>query len=130
MNIKISIQHFFMSAGFLLIAFGPASATTFTALDVFGDSTVDSGWWAGALTGACGAVVAPCTSGDPTFDAKVAAAIAAGGTGAPVGVGMMNTQYLAGMLGLTAIPANQPGGTDYAISGSKDAVSGSPPLGN
>ena len=64
---------------------------------------------------------------------KVQAAIAtstpsAPVTGAPVGVGLMNTQYLAKALGLTANPANQPGGTNYAISGSKDAVSGG--LGN
>src|ERR1700704_6580554 len=115
-------------AGLLLFWGGHASATTFTELDVFGDSTVDSGWWRGALTGQCGDVAAPCTSGNPTFDTKVQAAIAAGGTGAPVGVGLMNTQILATKLGLTAIPANQPGGTNYAISGSKDAVSGG--LGN
>jgi outer membrane lipase/esterase len=115
-------------AGLFFFLCGHASASTFTQLDVFGDSTVDSGWWAGALNGQCGAVAAPCTSGNPTFDAKVAAAIAAGGTGAPVGVGLMNTQILATDLGLTAIPANQPGGTNYAISGSKDAVSGG--LGN
>src|SRR6267378_8471731 len=116
-------------AGLLLFWGGHASATTFTELDVFGDSTVDSGWWRGALTGQCGAVAAPCTSGNPTFDTKVAAAIAAGGTGAPVGVGLMNTQILATKLGLTPLlPANLPGGTNYAISGSKDAVSGG--LGN
>jgi outer membrane lipase/esterase len=121
---------FLLSMSMLLLTIGCSSATTFTALDVFGDSSVDSGWWAGALNGQCGAVKSPCTSGDTTFDTKVKAAIAAGGTGAPVGVGLMNTQYLAQMLGVTAIPANQAGGTDYAISGSKDAVSGSPPLGN
>jgi outer membrane lipase/esterase len=114
--------------GLLLFWCGHASATTFTALNVFGDSTVDSGWWSGALNGQCGAVGAPCTSGNPSFDAAVKAAIADGGTGAPVGVGLMNTQILATKLGLTAIPANQPGGTNYAISGSKDAVSGG--LGN
>lgn len=107
---------------------GTASAATFTELDVFGDSTVDSGWWVGALNGQCGAVAGPCTSGNQTFDGKVAAAIAAGGSGAPVGVGLMNTQVLATKLGLSATPANQPGGTNYAISGSKDAVSGG--LGN
>ena len=107
-----------------------AFATVYTQLDVFGDSTVDSGWWAGALIGQCGPVTSPCTSGDTTFDTKVAAAIAAGGTGAPVGVGLMNTQILAQKLGLTANPANTPGGTDYAISGSKDAPSGSPLSGN
>jgi outer membrane lipase/esterase len=41
-----------------------------------------------------------------------------------VGVGLMNTQILASYFGLTATPANQPGGTNYAISGAKDAVSG------
>jgi outer membrane lipase/esterase len=112
-------------AGLLLFWCGDASATTFTQLDVFGDSTVDSGWWAGALSGQCGAVAAPCTSGNLAFDAAVQAAILAGGTGAPVGVGLMNTQILAAKLGLPPlIPANQPGGTNYAISGSKDAVSG------
>jgi outer membrane lipase/esterase len=119
------------AASLALIATGLITVTdadAYTQLDVFGDSTVDSGWWAGALNGHCGAVAAPCTSGDPPFDAKVQAAIAAGGTGAPVGVGLMNTQILATDLGLTAKPANQPGGTNYAISGAKDAVSGG--LGN
>jgi outer membrane lipase/esterase len=118
-----------MAASFLTLT----DAHAFTQLDVFGDSSVDSGWWGGALNGQCGAVAAPCASGNPTFDAKVQAAIATAApgapvTGAPVGVGLMNTQYLATDLGLTANPANQPGGTDYAINGSKDAVSGG--LGN
>jgi outer membrane lipase/esterase len=99
-----------------------ALASTYTQLDVFGDSTVDSGWWAGALQGQCGAVTAPCTTGNPTKDAKIQGAIAAGGTGAPVGVGLMNTQVLASKLGLSANPANQPGGTNYAISGSLTAA--------
>jgi outer membrane lipase/esterase len=123
-------RHLLLSIGLLFSAICPASATTFSALDVFGDSTVDSGWWAGAFNGQCGVAAAPCATGNPTFDAKIQAAIAAGGTGAPVGVGLMNTQYLAQMLGVTAIPANQPGGTNYAISGSKNAVSGTPALGN
>jgi outer membrane lipase/esterase len=124
-----------LAAATALMCSSAASATTYTQLDVFGDSTVDSGWWAGALVGQCGPVAGPCEAAgntgsapDQTFDTKVAAAIAAGGTGAPVGVGQMNTQYLATMLGLTAAPANQPGGTNYAISGSKDATSGG--LGN
>jgi outer membrane lipase/esterase len=128
MGFPLSAYRGSLLAGLLVFLCGHASATTFTELDVFGDSTVDSGWWAGALNGQCGSVAGPCTSGNPTFDAKVQAAIAAGGTGAPVGVGLMNTQILATKLGLTAIPANQPGGTNYAISGSKDAVSGG--LGN
>ena len=51
-------------------------ANAYTQLDVFGDSTVDSGWWAGALNGQCGAVAAPCTTGNSTKDAKIQAAIA------------------------------------------------------
>src|ERR1700733_1535453 len=108
-------------AGLFFFLCGHASASTFTQFDVFGDSTVDSGWWAGALNGQCGAVVAPCTTGNPVADAHIAAAIQNGGTGTGVGVGLMNTQILASDFGLTSIPANQPGGTNYAISGSLSA---------
>src|SRR6266566_6624380 len=94
----LSLLHFLVSTGLLFLAICPASSATFSALDVFGDSTVDNGWWAGAFNGQCGAVAAPCATGNPPFDAKIQAAIAAGGTGAPVGVGLMNTQYLAQML--------------------------------
>jgi outer membrane lipase/esterase len=127
---KTRTYKLFLLLALVLFCCDRASATTFTALDVFGDSTVDSGWWKGALNGQCGVAAAPCTSGDAIFDSKVKDAIAAGGTGAPVGVGLMNTQILATMLGIAAplLPANQPGGTNYAISGSKDAVSGG--LGN
>lgn len=112
-----------------LLAPSDAGASPYTELDVFGDSTVDSGWWAGALIGQCGAVAGPCATGNSVKDAKIQGAIATSApgapvTGAPVGVGLMNTQILATYLGLTANPANQPGGTNYAISGSKDAVSG------
>jgi outer membrane lipase/esterase len=98
-----------------------ASATTFDAYYGFGDSTIDSGWWSGALNGECGAVSAPCTTGSSGKDARIAAAIANGGTGAPVGVGQMSSQILAADFGLTAIPANQSNGTNYAISGSLSA---------
>jgi outer membrane lipase/esterase len=123
----------FVTSGVLALAaiaalnFGIASqaaATPFDAFYTFGDSTVDSGWWSGALNGQCGPVASPCATGSSTFDAKIASAIAAGGTGAPVGVGLMNTQILASDYGLTSIPANQPGGTNYAISGSLSAVAG------
>jgi outer membrane lipase/esterase len=112
----------------LLVALGfllskeQASAVSFDQFVSFGDSTLDSGWWAGALAGQCGPVSSPCTTGNATKDSKIAAAIAAGGTGAPVGVGQMNTQILAADFGLTALPANQPAGTNYAISGATDAA--------
>jgi outer membrane lipase/esterase len=104
-----------------LLCASPAAAATFDQFYTFGDSSVDSGWWAGALNGQCGAVVAPCTTGNTVADGHIAAAIQNGGTGTGVGVGLMNTQILASDYGLTSIPANQPGGTNYAISGSLSA---------
>ena len=89
----------------------------------FGDSSVDSGWWSGALQGQCDGAPTLCTTGNATKDTRIANAIANGGTGAPVGAGfMMNSQILAGDFGLTALPANQPGGTNYAISGALSAA--------
>jgi phospholipase/lecithinase/hemolysin len=93
---------------------------------VFGDSTVDSGWWKGALTtpSQCGPVTTPCETGNPTKDSKISDAIAAANgapvSGAGVGVGQMNTQYIAQHFLLSAEPANQ-GGTNFAIAGSVSA---------
>ena len=83
----------------------------------FGDSTLDSGWFKGALTDQCGAVSAPCNTGNPARDERIGNAVERGGTGAPVGVGLMHSEVLADKFGLTATPANQ-GGTNYAIAGS------------
>ena len=115
-----------IAASLLIVAFGisPLAASSLNQFIGFGDSTLDSGWWRGALVGQCGGAVSPCTTGSPIKDAKIASAIANGGTGAPVGVGVMHSQLLAAKLGLAALPANQRGGTNYAISGSKNAVSG------
>ena len=121
---------FFAFAPVISLATGFSSSTfaaTFDQFVAFGDSTLDSGWWQGALTGACGPVSGPCATGNPTKDAKISAAIAAGGTGAPVGVGLMSTQDLAGYYGLTAKSANQSGGTNYAISGALSARVGTAP---
>jgi phospholipase/lecithinase/hemolysin len=108
-----------------------AVAATYNNLFVFGDSTVDSGWWAGALAtpAQCGGVTAPCETGSTGKDTLISNAIAAGGSppanGAPVGAGNMNNvQDLAAKFGLTANPANQPGGTNYAISGALSAPVG------
>jgi outer membrane lipase/esterase len=117
-----------VGAAVVSLAASQAAASTYDAFFAFGDSTVDSGWWSGALNGQCGAVTPPCATGSTNKNNLIASAIANGGTGAPVGVGLMNTQILASYFGLTANPANQPGGTNYAISGAKDAVSGG--LGN
>ena len=93
------------------------SATSFNAFYAFGDSSIDSGWWVGALNGQCDGAAAPCATGSAGKNALIADGIANGGTGAPVGIGLMRSQDIAAHYGLTAIPANQPGGTNYAISG-------------
>jgi outer membrane lipase/esterase len=100
-----------------------AAADPFNQFISFGDSTVDSGWWSGAVNGSCDGAPSPCTTGSTTKNTLIQNAINAGGTGAPVGAGfMMNTQILAADFGLTALPANQLGGTNYAISGAVDAA--------
>jgi phospholipase/lecithinase/hemolysin len=88
----------------------------------FGDSSLDSGWFAGSLTNQCGAVAAPCNTGNAGRDERIGNAVERGGTSAPVGVGLMHSQVLADKFGVTANPANQPGGTNYAISGSLSNV--------
>ncbi len=107
---------------FSVVCASQAAADTFNQFVSFGDSTLDSGWWSGALQGHCDGASSPCTTGSPAKDTLIGNAIANGGTGAPVGVGLMNTQILAGFYGLTALPANQSGGTNYAISGATDAA--------
>jgi outer membrane lipase/esterase len=99
-----------------------AAADPFNQFISFGDSSVDSGWWSGALNGQCDGAPSPCATGSTAKNTLIANAIANGATGAPVGAGfMMNTQILAADFGLTALPANQPNGSNYAISGAVDA---------
>src|SRR5712671_1297041 len=90
-----------------------ASAQSFTQTLVFGDSSVDSGFYK--------ALGSP--GGGNKFNIAFANAIAAGGTGAPTNSpGLMNSQVLAAHFGLTADPANQPGGTNFATSGAKNVL--------
>jgi outer membrane lipase/esterase len=99
-----------------------AAADSLNQFVSFGDSSIDSGWWSGALQGQCDGAAAPCATGNGFKDNRIANAIANGGTSAPVGVGLMNSQVLAADFGLTALPANQSGGTNYAISGAVNAA--------
>jgi outer membrane lipase/esterase len=95
----------------LAIAAGaePASAQSLNQFIGFGDSTIDSGFYK-ALSG----------PGSAGFDAVWATAVA-NGAGAPTtSPGLMNAQVLASYFGLSALPANQPGGTNFATSGAKD----------
>lgn len=104
-----------------------ASAAPFNEFASFGDSSIDSGWWAGALQGSCDGAPSPCTTGSVGKDTRIENAIANGGTGAPVGVvpvgvGRSSAELLANKYGLTALPANQSGGTNYAIAGATSAA--------
>ena len=99
-----------LAFGLLLALPDLASAQSLTRFFGFGNSTIDSGWYRNATSGGAG------------FDARIAAAVAAGGRGTPGGPGLMNSEVLALHFGLGALPANQPGGgTNYATSGARNA---------
>ena len=85
-----------------------AEAQQFNQFVGFGDSTTDTGWFANASTG-----IGP-------YDTAIAAALAAGGNAHYTGPGAGNAQILAAFFGLTANPANTPGGTNYAIGSAID----------
>src|SRR5262249_11252529 len=114
---------------FSIVCTCQAAADSFNEFISFGDSSVDSGWWSGALQGQCDGAPTPCTTGNPSKDIRIANAIANRGTGAPGCPGwMMNPQCFAAAFGLPALPANQPGGSNYAISGAVNAAT--PATGN
>jgi phospholipase/lecithinase/hemolysin len=101
--------------------FAGAVPMTFTKFFGFGDSTIDSG----ALQYLSPDLPSPP---NPGITDRLANALAAGGTNAPVGVGLMNSQVLAADFGLTADTAYTTGGavggggTNYAIAGALDAA--------
>lgn len=97
----------------LLCLTGLAEAQSFNQLVGFGDSTTDSGWYAGATSGAHATGVA-------SVDASIAASLASGGNAHPTGPGLNNAQLLAGFFGLSANSASMPGGTNYAIGNAVD----------
>jgi hypothetical protein len=93
-----------------LLAPAPSQAQLFNQVVVFGDSSVDSGYYR-AL---------PNPGGGAVYNTDWPLGVAAG-AGAPTSrPGLMNSELLAAYFGLTAIPANQPGGTNYATSGAKN----------
>jgi outer membrane lipase/esterase len=87
-----------------------AHAQSFNQFVGFGDSTIDSGFYR-AL---------PNPGGGVNFNALWPAAVAAGAGKPTTSPGLMNSEALAAYFGLTAIPSNQPGGTNYATSGAKN----------
>ena len=95
------------SCSILLLAFGAAAqAQPFTQFIGFGDSTVDSGWY-----------FTHTHDKNPISEQLYQTAQALGGGVATTPGGRMNSQILAGMFGLTAIPVGLPGGTNYAAGG-------------
>ncbi|MBV8836943.1 MAG: autotransporter domain-containing esterase, partial [Alphaproteobacteria bacterium] len=98
------------AAAVLLACLASPAHAQFSQFIAFGDSTIDSGWYRNT------------TTGDPTRDARIAAAVAAGGHGAAVGVGLMSSELLASYFGLSALPANQAGGTNFATGGARDSL--------
>lgn len=90
-----------------------AEAQSFNQLIGFGDSTVDTGWYTGASSGVH-------STGVASVDASIAASLAAGGNAHPAGPGPGNAQVLAGLFGLSANSASQPGGTNFAIGNAVD----------
>jgi outer membrane lipase/esterase len=90
-----------------LIAAGqPSQAQSFNQFIGFGDSSIDSGWY----------YTHPHDT-DANLEALYKASQAIGGGIASTPGGPMNSQVLASLFGLTAIPVGEPGGTNYAAGG-------------
>jgi outer membrane lipase/esterase len=95
----------------LLISTSLAFSQSYNQLNVFGDSTVDSGYYK-ILPG----------PGSKTITDMIWAQAVAAGAGAPTtNPGPVNPQILASYFGLSALPSNQ-GGSDYATSGAKNVT--------
>jgi outer membrane lipase/esterase len=96
---------------------GPAAGQTLNQFIGFGDSTIDSGWYR--------------TPGFPpiggaNFNAAFPTAVAQG-AGAPTSrPGLMSSEVLAAYFGLTAIPGNQTGGTNFATGGARNSLTNGP----
>jgi outer membrane lipase/esterase len=107
----MKIKSLICFSGFAVAAsFMPASASTVDNVFVFGDSTVDTGWFR----------YKPLPS-NPALHGLAAASLADGGRipDTPYGIGA--AQVLAAKFGLTATPADAPGGgTNYAASGAQN----------
>lgn len=98
----------------IMIFTAAASAQNYNQMVFFGDSNLDTGYYR-QLTN-------PNNNNNATQIAAWDAAIATG-AGAPTSrPGLMNAEVLAGFFGLTAIPSNLPGGTNYATSGAKNVT--------
>ena len=111
MPFRKSIASLVAGVGTLVLAGGPAASQSFNQFVGFGDSTIDSGYYR-AL---------PNPGGGATFNALWPAAVAAGAGKPTTSPGLMSSEALAALFGLSALPANQ-GGSNYATSGAKDVT--------
>jgi len=96
----------------LLLGTQHSLGQAFNQAIVFGDSTVDSGYYK----------VLANPGANAAYNAYWAAAVAAGAGAPTTNPGPMNSQLLASYFGLAANPADQSGGTNYATSGAKDVT--------
>ena len=78
----------------------------------FGDSTIDSGFYK----------ILSSPGGGATFNSLWTSGVAHGAGKPTSSPGLMSSEALASYFGLTAIPANEPGGTNFATSGAKEVT--------
>lgn len=98
----------------IMVFAAPVSAQNYNQMVFFGDSNLDTGYYRQLNN--------PNNNNNAAQIAAWDAAIATG-AGAPTSrPGLMNSEILAGFFGLTAIPSNLPGGTNYATSGAKNVT--------
>jgi outer membrane lipase/esterase len=98
-------------AASLVIASSPAAAQTFNQFVGFGDSTIDSGSYR----------ILAAPGGGSAYDLLWPGGVAAGAGKPTSSPGLMSSEALAALFGLTAVPADQ-GGANYATSGSKNVT--------
>jgi GDSL-like Lipase/Acylhydrolase/FG-GAP-like repeat len=101
-----------ISAAILICLSEKASAQIFNQVIVFGDSNVDAGYYK----------LLSNPSGNATYNSLWPSAVAAGAGAPTTNPGLVKSQVLAALFGLTANPANTPGGTNYATSGAKNVT--------
>jgi outer membrane lipase/esterase len=113
------INRVIVLSSMLAMASSMAVAQSFSQFVGFGDSNIDSGFYR-AL---------PSPGGGANFNLLWPSAVAHGAGKPTTSPGLMSSEALAGLFGLTAIPANQPGGTNYATSGAKNVTVNTPATG-
>ena len=105
-----SVNFVCVAATIFIAVIRPAAGQTFGQFIAFGDSTVDSGWYRNAEP----------NSTNPVYNTDFAIAVTRGAGVATTNPGLVSSQYLAGKFGLAAIPADQPGGTNYATGDARN----------